>query len=871
MKRITTLLFGFILLATIAKAQYAAIPDSNFRAFLVGKYPACFNALQQMDTTCSGVTTEYSLNCNNLLIKDLTGIQYFDNLQFLDCSNNQLKSLPALPGNIRYLACANNQLANLPSFTNNSSLSYLYCSGNKLSTLSALPNSLVFLECQDDSLTSIPTLPNTNLASFICDGNQLDSLPSLPDSLSFVFCNNNQLGSLPSLPVNLNYLGCNGNKLTTLSSLPAFLKYLYCNRNQLTSLPNLPAGLGYLYCANNQLSYLPSLPDSLVYLKCKANSSLACLPVLPGKLASLVLDSVTLHCIPNQVANLQIAQDTDNAIIQMPICNPTNNANQCRAYPTIIGKVFGDNNSNGIKDKNEHYLPYIRVALSTGQSAYTNNVGQFIISTPDTGSFSLVTKPPRFYKAVPDTNNVTFTGYNSTLTLADIALQPTLIKDSLFVHIYPLETAIPGERILYAVADRNIGTTSLNAIGSFTYDTSKLVFDSASVPLISHAGNTLVWQDTLNAGYFESYANTYGFHFPYFRFKVKTTAVLGDSLAVSATITSATATAAANNTIAVKSSYDPNSKNATPQLSSTQVFNGADIDYVIHFQNVGAAFAKNIVIADTLSQLLNQGVLQMVAFSHNPAITIGNGIIYFEFKGVNLPDSNTDQLKSNGFVHFKVKPQTTVSLGSSIDNQAAIYFDYNTPVLTNIASTIIKNPVLPVRIASYELQLLADNSVENIWVTSSEINTAYFNLQRSIDGNSFATIGKVLAKGNGLYEFTDMHAKSSVAGSKRYYRLQILDKDGSISYSDTKSISILPTPLGIGIYPNPAKDFICIYGKNIAKISIIDNMGKVVATKAGLDMLAEQNKVSFSLAPGVYIAQIATVDGKIVNKKFVVE
>ncbi|MFP5041186.1 T9SS type A sorting domain-containing protein [Parasediminibacterium sp. JCM 36343] len=591
------------------------------------------------------------------------------------------------------------------------------------------------------------------------------------------------------------------------------------------------------------------------------------MPKLPNSLRFLSLTGTGVKCLPNYLSNLVVIT---NALIPS-LCNPTNNPYHCSAYPTVMGKVFGDNNSNGIKDKDEYYIPFIRANLNTGESAFSNYEGQFSITASDTGRFRLRVQPSAFYKAVPDSSSFGLNDYNTILTLPDIALQPTIVKDSLDIHIYPLETPVPGKKLLYSIGTRNIGTTNANATVSFTYDSSRLVFDAASVPLTSHVGNTLAWQDTLSANYFDNYFFRGNYHFPYLSFTVKKTALAGDSLKATATVTSTKAKATASINTLIRGSYDPNFKQATPQLTITQVKNGEWIDYIIHFQNVGTAEASNVVISDTLSTMLNPGYLQMIACSHNPMITLVNNVIYFQFLGINLPDSGSNQVQSNGFIHFRLKPQLTVTAGTDIYNNASIYFDYNSPVLTNNAATLIKGVILPVSIVSYQLQHLA-SGIANNWVTTREINTAYFNIQRSTDGRNFATIGKTTATGGGFYTFTDAHAADALAqNSTLYYRLQVVGKDGTISYSETKSINTQPLAPSISIYPNPAKNFILVDGKNINQINIMDNMGKVVAAKAGLNILATQNRLDFNLPRGVYVVQIATADGKIANQKFVVE
>lgn len=62
MRKITLLLSLFCLVQSLS-AQFVTIPDANFRAELIRLYPSCFNANQQMDTTCSAVVSERVWTC----------------------------------------------------------------------------------------------------------------------------------------------------------------------------------------------------------------------------------------------------------------------------------------------------------------------------------------------------------------------------------------------------------------------------------------------------------------------------------------------------------------------------------------------------------------------------------------------------------------------------------------------------------------------------------------------------------------------------------------------------------------------------------------------------------------------------------------
>ncbi|MFY8037631.1 MAG: hypothetical protein ACOVMQ_10720, partial [Cyclobacteriaceae bacterium] len=171
--------------ATIpATASLVDIPDSNFRAKLKMLYPSCFVG-NQLETTCSNITSERILILRGLGISDLNGIQYFTALLELNCEYNQLTSLPTLPNTLKKLDCSNNKLTSLP----------------------ALPLGLTYLACISNQLSILPPLP-LGLTYLNCSSNQLSILPPLPNGLKFLSCAYNQLNSLPALPSELDFLGC---------------------------------------------------------------------------------------------------------------------------------------------------------------------------------------------------------------------------------------------------------------------------------------------------------------------------------------------------------------------------------------------------------------------------------------------------------------------------------------------------------------------------------------------------------------------------------------------------------------------------------------------------------------------------------------
>jgi len=132
--------------------------------------------------------------------------------------------------------------------------------------------------------------------------------------------------------------------------------------------------------------------------------------------------------------------------------------------------------------------------------------------------------------------------------------------------------------------------------------------------------------------------------------------------------------------------FDPNDKQAFPKGVGEQHYiePGQPIDYLIRFQNTGTDTAFTVVIQDTLSPYLNPATLQMGAASHPFSWQLREeGMLNLIFENILLPDSSANELASHGFVAFRIQQREGLDLPTIITNEAAIYFDFNDPVITN--------------------------------------------------------------------------------------------------------------------------------------------------------------------------------------------
>ncbi len=113
---------------------------------------------------------------------------------------------------------------------------------------------------------------------------------------------------------------------------------------------------------------------------------------------------------------------------------------------------------------------------------------------------------------------------------------------------------------------------------------------------------------------------------------------------------------------------------------------------------------------------------------------------------------------------------------------------------------------LPIKLTSFDTKLNNSN-VAIDWATSEEINFSHFLLERSANGNDFKEIAIVFAdvKENGSeYSYKDIVSKNT--SGLLYYRLKMVDRDGSFKYSNVRIVKLggKNNTIAVNAYPNPA-------------------------------------------------------------------
>ena len=805
MKRFISLLTLLFCLTNL-KAQYVTIPDANFVTWLQANVPSAMNG-NQMDTTSTAVTTLTDIDLMYLnpspAILNYTGLQYFKGLITLNINSMySATNLPPLPNSIENL-----KLTGFPNLTNINSLPNNLKNLSlalKITTLPTLPNGLKTLSLYLNYSFIWPQLPQ-GLISLSCGNNMVNApqyLPNLPNGLKELNCSMFQIDSLPQhLPDSLIYLGCGMNSFTTLPILPQGLKNLSCENLQISSIPTLPASLITLNCHNNpklnslpalpnglqelnspncpKLHILPALPSSLEKLDCR-NDSLTYLQLLPSNLKELRASNNQLICIPslpNSITYIDIANNLftclpnylpimDPFCFTYPLCTPNNtltNPNGCEIAKGIIGTAYFDTNINCQNDTSDTKLKNINFKLLDNNNQYLSQA-----SSHTFGMYNF-TCPLGDYTVLLDTLNApyisqcNYPGSDTTIQLT--SANPTAqnidfsvkCKPGFDVGVQSVLTdgiVFPGQNHHLNVAAGDVsqwynlncatgvsGQLIINISGPVTYIAPA---PGSLIPIVSGTTFTYNIADFGSANFLNDFSII---------LKTDTIANSGDSICVSVNVTPTIGDNNINNNTynfcyRVVNSYDPNMKEVYP-VDLQPEYNDW-LTYTIHFQNTGNAPAFNIRLVDSLDTNLDLETFQVTNYSHTNTWSINNKVAFFNFQNIQLPDSTSNSDGSKGYIQYKIKPKNNLGAGTKIKNTAYIYFDYNSPIVTN---TTINEFVQVVSVNEYFKQQTATlypNPTNGSFTI--ELNTKEKQLIQILDITGNIVLSQTIENGNGIID-----------------------------------------------------------------------------------------------------------------------
>ncbi len=452
-------------------------------------------------------------------------------------------------------------------------------------------------------------------------------------------------------------------------------------------------------------------------------------------------------------------------------------------YCTIDGTVYHDVNNNCIQDPGEDGIPNIQIHISGGPGVnvytYTDASGYYSYKVPS-GSYTVAQKVLAFYPlASCQLNNVHVTavagtGCINTVNFADsmdtihdmhistwdymyhgpvighgysqvsvISNDGTVTEDSILVGYKPDgqlfgPTFVPGSYFS--------GSPYYYATDSFTSlapGTNKAFLINYTVPTNIPINTSVVFKDTVvAAGPASNWVNDYS---PWNNVNYFTTTTL--------------------------TSFDPNFKEVSPKgTGAAGIISYTDsvLEYMVHFQNTGTYMAENIVVIDTLDDNLDWTSMRPVYESAPCKVTLTqNGakkIAKFTFNNINLPTRTSDEVRSNGMFTYTIHIKPGLPVGTQFKNRAAIYFDYNEPVITNstlntlgtAASGVYVNNVTPAQAGSFAVYPNPANKTFNAVIANETAGKGTINVT-DITGAVIVSRTLALQKGSQTISFDAGH------------------------------------------------------------------------------------------------------------------
>jgi uncharacterized repeat protein (TIGR01451 family) len=323
------------------------------------------------------------------------------------------------------------------------------------------------------------------------------------------------------------------------------------------------------------------------------------------------------------------------------------------------------------------------------------------------------------FTANPASHQITFPGNDGEFNFCYTAANPV---NDVGIVIVPVTAAQTGFDAYYNVYYYNNGTSAASGTITLQFDNTNLTY-VASNPSMTASGNTLILSYNLMP--FESdYASmTFNVSGP------NGVTMGGIQLNFTATIDPLTGDAyPADNTDQftqyVVNSWDPN--DITVHEGATITPEQADeyLHYTIRFQNKGDANAVNILIKNPIDGNLDVSTLEPIGASHAYTTTVENGEVKFRFDNINLTWEDNDEMASQGYVTYRIKPATSVGLSDSMQGGVTgIFFDFNPAILTNTVTTTVQATMGTEDIVSEGFVIYPNPASEIVSFTLSGVET----------------------------------------------------------------------------------------------------------------------------------------------------
>lgn len=357
----------------------------------------------------------------------------------------------------------------------------------------------------------------------------------------------------------------------------------------------------------------------------------------------------------------------------------------------ISGEVYFDLDCDGVFNNNDAYVPN-PIILNENNSPVggSNSSGYYITILNDNTTTTITPQGFPGFSTTPQT----FTTSNAveSFTNVNFPLCPQSEIHNLSISVTN-EQFRPGFYTWYTVYIHNYGIQSEDAIVTLTLTDMPGVSVNSATENGAFNGDTITWNVADIPALGVKWVSVY--------FHAEASTPLGQQLTTTVDVainpSSIVDLDLSDNSLVtvntVIGSYDPNDITVNIpayDYAQLQVEETIPLDYTIRFQNTGTAEAVNVRVVNPIDEKLDLSTFELIQTSHAATLHFNeNNELEWIFENIMLPDSNSNEEESHGFIQYRIRTQPGLIPQDIIESTAAIYFDFNEPIITNTATTEI--------------------------------------------------------------------------------------------------------------------------------------------------------------------------------------
>ena len=179
---------------------------------------------------------------------------------------------------------------------------------------------------------------------------------------------------------------------------------------------------------------------------------------------------------------------------------------------------------------------------------------------------------------------------------------------------------------------------------------------------------------------------------------------------------------------------------------------------------------------------------------------------------------------------------------------------------------------VPIDLLSFEVQHYKEGQALLEWITASELNNSHFEIQRSINGLDFETIGTLPGAGTSYdlrhYSYIDNAPYIGL----NYYRVKQIDFDGAFSFTPIRSLDFTTNNGRIKAYPIPAHQHIFIdlstvkHASGPIIIQLFDATGKLLISEKAMHSRQDYKLALDHLPAGMYLLTVGQNNLKLIKQ-----